>query len=229
VGALAGDGPPVPYHHRWTELNQDEPAQSALSSPLLALAFTSNVDPLLPEQVADARRVLRLRRALTDEGRTAHRGEVVDGQRRVVERFLAGRRARFGLEQGRPLPEAARLAREGRDIFVVVKFMDEAPHLAATLDSLLSQRGVDPGRIVVLIVDNNSTDGSDRIAMRTIATNRTAMRLVYLNQHQPGAGNAARLGVDTCIATVDEMCLLDGRWERLQTATIAVSGRGAVQ
>ncbi|OLB81255.1 MAG: hypothetical protein AUI14_03980 [Actinobacteria bacterium 13_2_20CM_2_71_6] len=212
----------APYHHRWTDLNQDEPPQTALDSPLLALGRCSDVDPLLPEQVADARRVLRLRRALVDEGRDGLRDAVLDGQRRVVERFLAGRRGRFGDGQCQPLADVPALVREGRDVFLVIKFMDEAPHLAATLLSLMNQ-DIDPGRVVILAVDNNSTDGSDVIAKDVIANNPTAVRMLYLNQATPGAGNAARLGVDTCIATVYEMCRVDGRWDRLQTASVAVS------
>lgn len=210
------------YQHKWTDQNQQEPPETALDSPLLDLARTSDVDPLLPEQVADARAVLRTRRSLVETGQEDLVEEVLAGQRRVVERFLAGRRARFGSEQSQPLPDTPTLAREGRDIFVVIKFMDEAPHLDATLRSLL-QQDVDPTRVVILAVDNNSTDGSDAIVKQTIERYRGPVRLVYLNQSTPGAGHAARLGVDTCIATVYAMCEHDGRWERLQTATIAVS------
>src|SRR5699024_6233567 len=32
-----------------------------------------------------------------------------------------------------------------------------------------------------------------------------------------------RLGVDTCLATIHAMCEVDGQWERLQVATVAVS------
>ena len=181
---------------------------------MLELGRSSDVDPLRPEQVADARRVLRRRRS----------GEAVwDDQRRIVERFLAGRRAHFGAEQSRPLADVPAFVHEGRDIFVVVKFMDEGPHLSATLRSLLDQRGIDLGRVVILAVDHNSTDGSDAVVKEAIASNRTAARILYLNQPVPGAGSAARLGVDTCIATVYEMCRVDNRWDRLQSATIAVS------
>ncbi|MEV0408883.1 glycosyltransferase family A protein [Actinoallomurus sp. NPDC050550] len=211
-----------PYHHRWTRLNQDEPPETALESPLLDLGHSSDVDPLLPEQVAEARQVLRLRHALVDEGRTERRETVLAGQRRIVERFLAGRRGYFGDEQSRPLPDVPALVREGRDVFVVVKFMDEAPHLRATLSSLAHQ-DFDMGRVVVLLVDNNSTDGSEAIAKGAATDSPGAARVVYLPQPMAGAGNAARLGVDTAIATVYEMCRHDGQWERLQTATIAVS------
>ncbi|MFB9451729.1 glycosyltransferase family 2 protein [Dactylosporangium vinaceum] len=215
----------LPYQHIWTRPNQDEPAGTAIDSPLLALAFSSDVDPIQAEQVTEARHILRRRRALTEAGGTdpALIAEVLAGQRAIVERFLAGRRAHFGAEQSAPLPDPAQLAREGRDIFLVIKFMDEAPHLAATLHSLTAQRGVDLGRLMIVAVDNNSTDGSGTITEEFIAAYTGPARLYYLRQTTAGAGNAARFGVDTCIATVHAMCEADGDWSRLQTATIAVS------
>lgn len=223
MNVFARKADPGPYHHAWTRQNQDQPPETALHSPLLDLARSSDVDPLLPEQVANARHVLRLRRAVIRGGDPVDAATVLDCQRRIVERFLASRRAYFGEQQSRPLPDAAALAHEGRDIFVVVKFMDEAPHLAATLRSLVNQREIDPGRVLIVTVDNNSADGSDAIAREVATANRTAVRIVNIGQRVPGAGNAARLGVDTCIATIHDMCLADGRWDRLQRATVAVS------
>lgn len=215
------------YHHLWTDLVRDEPPETATESPLLELSRSSDVNPLLPEQIAQARRVLKLRSTPADgadDSADDYKADLIrEGQRRIVERFLAGRRAHYGEEQSRPLDDARALAAEGRDVFIVVKFMDEAPHLAATLHSLLNQQDFDLGRLVVLAVDNNSTDGSGEIVRAAIRDNRSAARLIYLNQSRPGAGNAARLGVDTCIATVYAMCESDGRWERLQHATVAVS------
>jgi hypothetical protein len=213
------------FHREWTDRIQHEPPQTALDSPLLALHNSSDVDPILPEQIRDARRVLTLRREWIAAGRPAgSRAEQLRSvRRRVVERFLAGRRAKFGAEQCQPLDDVAALAREGRDVFLVIKFMDEEPHLAATVHSLLGQRGIDLGRVVIVAVDNNSTDGSDQIVKSLIAANRTPARILYMNQPQPGAGNAARFGVDRCIATVYQMCLLDGAWDRLETAVIGVS------
>jgi len=76
---------------------------------------------------------------------------------------------------------------------------------------------------VIVAVDNNSADGSDEIIRRMAAANRTEARVVCLNQPMPGAGHAARLGVDRVIATIYQMCLHDQRWERLQAAVIGVS------
>ncbi|MGC4792163.1 glycosyltransferase [Micromonospora sp. DT178] len=208
------------FHHTWTDRRRDEPAEVTLRSPLLQLHMTSDVDPLRVEQIERARAVLKLR----DEA-VAGRVDVTavpDAQREVVEAFLAGR-ARFPEAQRRPLTDAARFVAEGRDVFLVIKFMDEAPHIEATLRSLLHQKDVDLGRVVILAVDNNSTDGSDQIVKRISAANDGPVRIIYVNQAQPGAGHAARLGMDTCIATVREMCLIDGDWSRLQRAVIAVS------
>lgn len=55
-----------------------------------------------------------------------------------------------------------------------------APHLAATLHSLLNQQDVDPGRVVIITVDNNSADGSDTIARQAAAANHNGMKVVNL-------------------------------------------------
>ncbi|MEV0006071.1 glycosyltransferase family A protein [Micromonospora sp. NPDC050980] len=210
------------FHQECAHRARSRPVTEALVSPLLDLNRSSPVNPITADQVRDARLVLSTRdRMLAGDGTTM--ADVLALQRTVVERFLAERRAFFGPEECAPLPEADVLAREGRDVFIVIKFMDEAPHIAATLLSLLEQKDVDPGRVVVLGVDNNSTDGSDKIFQRIAAEHTTRMRLVYLNQSTPGAGNAARLGVDRSIATVLAMCEADGDFSRLQTAVVGVS------
>jgi hypothetical protein len=243
--AACRGGADVPrvVHDLWTRRRQHEPPETALGSPLLALHASSDVDPVLPEQIADARSLLRALRSTVAGPRAQTRpgpgrGPVGQGgpvgqagpaesadelRRRIVARFLSGRRGHFGSGQCAPLDEVELFVAEGRDVFVVVKFMDEAPHLAATLHSLLGQRGVDPGRVVIVAADNNSTDGSDRVVAEVSKRNRTAVRVVHLNQSTPGAGNTARLGVDRCIATVYRMCELDGDWSRLHHAVIGVS------
>ena len=202
---------------------QDEPPETALESPLLDLVNTSDVNPILPEQVADARAVLRLRRQHTSSPWDGSASEVVRLQRQIVERYLSGRRAYFGTDQVAPLDGVPGLVDEQRDIFVVIKFMDEAPHIAATVLSLLNQTELDMNRLVIVAVDNQSTDGSDSIMKELVAATDTPVRFIYLNQPVPGAGNAARLGVDRAIATVHAMCLHDNRWDRLQSAIIGVS------
>lgn len=214
------------FHREFTEANRELPAESALRSPLLALHHSSDVNPLAAEQIRGARAVLRHRQRLLDGDSRLDGGaltKLYGLQRSVVSRFLAGRRAYFGEAQVQPLPDVAEMAREGRDVFVVVKFMDEAPHIEATIRSLLNQRGVAPGRVVIVTVDNNSTDGSDEIVRSVASEYRDGVRVIHLRQPTPGAGNAARLGVDGAIATVYAMCEYDGRWDRLQAAVIGVS------
>lgn len=207
--------------------NRARPAQDCLASPLLDLMRTSNVNKIPLEQVEDAHSVLHLRKALL-----AAPGEETDAdgwqrlaqlQRRIVERHLDGRAAYYGPEQCAPLPDAETFAREGRDTFLIIKFMDEAPHIEATLTSLLTQTGVDLNRVVIVAVDNNSTDGSGDIVRATAASVPSAARVVCINQSTPGGGSAARYGVDRSIATIHAMCLSDGQWGRLQSARIAVS------
>lgn len=101
--------------------------------------------------------------------------------------------------------------------------MDEAPHIEGTLTSLLTQTGVDLNRVVIVAVDNNSTDGSGDIVRATAAAVLSAARVVCINQTTPGGGSAARYGVDRSIATIHAMCLSDGQWGRLQSARITVS------
>ncbi|HLJ87840.1 MAG TPA: glycosyltransferase family A protein [Candidatus Angelobacter sp.] len=233
------------FHYAWTQKNQCHPPEAALESPLLALNKTSDVNDIEPEQIADARRVLRLKRELAQASRNAGgspegefslasakeaadrtewiRNEVRVLQRRIVERFLRGRRKYYGEEQCRPFDNAHELALEGRNIFIIIKFMDEAPHIKATLQSLIHQQQLDMGRVVIVTADNNSTDGSDQIVKEVIAANKSKARIIYTNQTTPGGGSAARYGVDRCIATIYEMCLHDSNWDRLQSSYIGVS------
>jgi len=209
----------LPYPEAGAQIAED----SVLDSPLLDLTKSSDVNPITAEQIHEARHVLRLRNELTWSA-AAEMRKVLVIQRQIVERYLEGRRAYFGSGQCEPLGEAPDLAREGRDIFVIVKFMDEAPHIRATLASLLGQRDLDLGRLVILAVDNNSTDGSSLIVKQVRrAAGPTSAQVIYLNQATPGAGNAARLGVDKAISTIYEMCRHDQKWERLQSAVIGVS------
>lgn len=232
------------YHYVWIVENQQHDPHVALQSPLLALNQTSDVNPIKAEQIMDARQVLRWRRSAfgTIQGCTGAKsagdtsdempgqagvlalvGKVQALQKRIVERFLEGRRAYFGAAQSAPLECYRELASEGRDIFIVVKLIDEEPHIATTLHSILNQRAVDLRRIVIVVVDNNSIDGSTHIVNEIIRHNKSSVRILHIVQSMPGGGNAARLGVDRSLATLYEMCCCDGKWERLQDALIGVS------
>ncbi|MBL0885597.1 glycosyltransferase family A protein [Myceligenerans indicum] len=216
----------IRLHSRWTRQQWDEDPALTLAGPLLSLHRTSDVNDIDHEQIRDARAVLAARAGLGTARLTPGDGDawrdIRTTQRRIVERFLAERARYYGDDQVLPFPEAQAMAAEGRDTFVVVKFMDEAPHLEATLDSLLHQ-DYDLSRLVLIAADNNSTDGSTRIVRDVARRGGSAARIIELSQPVPGAGHTARLGVDRAIATVLAMCDADGRWERLQTATVAVS------
>ena len=144
-------------------------------------------------------------------------------QRGIVGRFLDGRRNYFDRSQSEPFDEIEVMVKEGREVFIVVKFMDEAPHIRATLKFLINQKTIDMSRVVIVAIDNNSTDGSDEIVKRIISENTSRARIIYANQSIPGGGNAARFGVDRVIATIYKMCLYDNDWERLERSIIAVS------
>lgn len=242
------------FHREWTQENQKQDPETALNSSLLDLHKTSDVNNIEPNQIRDARHVLRLKQQIASslaeyaklvddikwvelphqsEFREAAkrietqaleaRARIQELQRRIVERFLDGRRNYFGLEQSLPFNEIEAMVNEGREVFLIIKFMDEAPHIEATLKSLLNQQSIDMGQVVIVTVDNNSTDGSDEIVKQVIAENTSKARIIYLNQSTPGGGSAARSGVDRTISTIYEMCLYDNDWERLERSIIAVS------
>ncbi|WP_051242003.1 glycosyltransferase family A protein [Azohydromonas australica] len=215
----------------WNELpmlaNRRRDAQQTLESRLLALMHSSDVNKIPAEQIDDARTVLQLRQALLEQGvqdpRDARWQPVAAVQRRILERHLQGRADYYGAAQCEPFDEAQALLREGRDTFLVIKFMDEGPHIRATLASLLTQTRVDLRRVVIVAANNNSTDGSDRIVAETVAEIASAARVIQVTQTTPGGGSTARYGVDRCLATIHHMCSLDGDWSRLQRARIAVT------
>ena len=232
------------YHYLWTKENQFRDADSALKSPLLALSHTSDVNKIPVQQIIDARTSLRLRAELVQQAAALLRessaerqkdpfrettklqqelARLEDFHRRIIERFLVGRRDYFGPLQCHPFQEVEALVHEDRDVFIIVKFMDEAPHIEATLNSLLCQTGISLARVVIILVDNNSRDGSEQIVRNLIERNPTEARIIYTNQPVPGGGNTARFGVDRTIATIHQMCVLDGNWGRLQWSFIGVS------
>jgi len=214
------------WNHLPTLANRKQTPEAALNSRLLELMHTSNVNKIPPQQLADAQRVLALRETLiasSTESPGAGWDEVIALQRGIVERHLAARAEFYGAEQVQPFAEAAELAAEGRDTFLIIKFMDESPHIRATLASLLTQTRVDLGRVVIVAVDNNSTDGSDRIIQQTIAEIPSRARVIYVNQSVPGGGSAARYGTDRTLATLYRMSELDQDWSRLQSARLAVT------
>ncbi len=209
--------------------NRARPSRECMESELLALAYTSDVNKPDPEQFARAQRALRLRGAAIAEGWDGTSSGLPSASaylalcKQIVDAHLEGRASYFGVEQCKPFDEALSLAVEGRDTFLVIKFMDEEPHLRSTIDSILTQVDIDHGRIVVVGVDNMSTDRSGEIFCDMRDQNTTRIRMIYCRQPTPGGGNAARLGVDRCIATVRAMAEASEDLSILHRARIAVS------
>lgn len=91
---------------------------------------------------------------------------------------------------------------------VVVPFFDSERTLAACIDSLLAQQGVDGG-VEILLVDNGSRDSSPAIAARYPQT-------TVLHEETPGAyaaRNAAlRRALAPVIAFTDADCVADPDW-----------------
>ncbi|CAH2934349.1 MAG: hypothetical protein CPSOU_6532 [uncultured Paraburkholderia sp.] len=205
--------------------NRVRPPGGVLQGSLLSLMHTSSVNKIPAEHIALAQQILIEREELLDcpvpldDSRWRR---IWFLQRQLVQDHLRMRGEYYGLDQVAPLPDAADLAAERRDVFIVVKFMDEEPHIDATMFSILSQ-SMALSRVVLLMVDNNSTDRSAEVVQQRIERNMTAPRIYYLNQAVPGGGSAARLGTDRALATVLRMSEIDEDWSRLQRATMAVS------
>lgn len=206
--------------------NRDRDIQETLDSELLALMHSSDVDNIGHDQIRDARYVLRIREQAVREG-LEHTDEIIKKvavvQRRIIDRHLNARRERFGWDQTSPLEDASELVREDRDTFLIIKYMDEAPHIRATLASLLTQVDVDLGRVVIVAVNNNSTDGSEKIVADTVREINSMARVISINQSIPGGGSAARFGTDRVLATIRRMCEIDNDWTRLQRCRVAVT------
>lgn len=209
--------------------NRSRPVSECLASELLSLAYTSDVSDPNPVQFDRAQRALQLRADALAAGwdggppgpEAAHAYLAVC--REIVDEHLHARAVRFGAEQCAPFEEAPTLGVESRDIFLVIKFMDEEPHIRSTIDSLLTQKHVDLSRVVLVGVDNMSSDRSGEIFREARDTNLSPVRMIYCRQPVSGGGNAARLGVDRCIATVRAMAEMRGDWSLLHRARIAVS------
>ena len=208
-------------------LNRVRSIEKIMSSELLSLAFTSDVNDPNPKQFLSAQQALKEReRALASgwDGRTFDKAKrYLSVCENIVKTHLEERSFYFGKEQCVPFDEYALLAKEGRDIFIIIKFIDEEPHIQSTIDSLLSQAGCDHERIVIIGVDNMSTDRSGQIFREMQNRNTTPIRMIYEQQPTPGGGNAARLGVDKCIATIFAMSQLTGDKTLLHRAYICVS------
>ncbi|MGI2030363.1 hypothetical protein, partial [Endozoicomonas acroporae] len=151
------------------KLNRDSAIDDALKSDLLSLAYTSDVNDPDPAQFERAQHALSIRDTLVEQGLDPASVTDVNDQgflklcEEIVREHLASREDYFGPEQCAPLDGAEDMAGEGRDTFLIIKFMDEEPHIRATLDSLLGQQGIDHNRLVIVAADNKSRDRSAQI------------------------------------------------------------------
>ena len=106
---------------------------------------------------------------------------------------------------GRP---SERQAGEALVVSVIVPFRDSERHLAACLESLAGQEGVDGG-YEVLSVDNGSSDGSAAIAARFPG-------VTLLEEATPGAyaarNSAIRRARAPILAFTDADCAVAGDW-----------------
>ncbi len=209
--------------------NSKRPVEQTLKSELLSLAYSSDVNDPNPEQFKRAVDALHARQCSVNTNSESMDNcirldsDYIKNCRKIVETHLQDRKAYFGVDQCESLPDINKMVLEGRDTFLVIKFMDEQPHIRATLECLLNQDDIDPGRLVIVATDNMSKDSSKDIVREMIASNTTKIRIYLLQQPVSGGGSAARYGVDHCLATIYKMCENDGDWSRLHHARVAVS------
>lgn len=208
--------------------NRERPVSDCLNSELLSLAYSSDVPNPDARQFERAQQALAYRKSALKEGWTVAdeseaKEEYIRLCREIVDEHLAAHEAHFGFEQCAPYEDINELAHEGRDIFLIIKFMDEERHIRSTIESLLTQQDVDLSRVVLIGVDNMSIDSSGETFCQLRDTNTSPVHMIYCQQPTSGGGSAARLGVDRSIATVREIARLTGDWNILHRARIAVS------
>jgi glucosyl-3-phosphoglycerate synthase len=130
---------------------------------------------------------------------------------------------------------SAALPAPRRDLLavVVVPARDEERLIAACIDALCSQRGIDPARWEILLMLSDCTDGTAEIA-RAAARRRDAPDLHCINVAGGGAGGARARGMDIAcrrlevagaddglIATTDGDSRVDPDWLRAQLEAVA--------
>lgn len=98
------------------------------------------------------------------------------------------------------------------DVALVIIAFNEADKIRRTIFSALAQTGA--GQLEVIVVDDGSTDGTDRI-VQSIAMHEDRVRLVRLPSNQ-GRGAARQAGVEAASATylgfVDADIVLPSSW-----------------
>lgn len=208
-------------------VNRNRPLDDMKSSELLSLAYSSDVNNPNPLQYKRAQLALSLRTRAIENGwpkrenlfSTAYKAIA----REILNTHIEARIAYYGHEQCMAFGNPQELVQQKRDIFLVIKFMDEMPHIASTINSLLNQAEVDLSRVVLVGVNNNSSDESAELFAQIQDAYAGPVKIVLLLQTIPGGGHAARFGVDSCLATIQKMCEVSGDWGLLHRARIAVS------
>lgn len=99
-------------------------------------------------------------------------------------------------------------------VSVVVPFFNSERHIAACVESLLSQEDVG-GAFEIIFVNNGSQDGSASVLERYRDRYR---ELILLEEETPGAYAARNTGIRVAqaplIALTDADCVVDGHWLR---------------
>lgn len=93
------------------------------------------------------------------------------------------------------------------EITVIVRARDEAENILATLTSLKDQRGITYGEYQVIVVDNNSTDGTRKIVQEFLEY-YSEFPGRFITEEEVGRGKALQAGFEA--ATTDLVACLDG-------------------
>jgi glycosyltransferase involved in cell wall biosynthesis len=130
--------------------------------------------------------VRRARELIHDDER---RADMVEHNHRLGERHFGPDAARDVLDRLllTPMADQVRLS-------VVLPVYDEAANLPAVLDSLYHQRGIGHDRYEIVVVDNNSTDGSADL-VRAFAAAHPDLAVHVVPEREQGVSCARRTGM----------------------------------
>ncbi|RSM86514.1 glycosyltransferase [Kibdelosporangium aridum] len=140
--------------------------------------------PLLTDDLPDEDFIGQVRNLLTDEEELA---EMAEHNFRLGERDFGTARDLLDRLVLIPMDEKVRLS-------VVLPVYNEAANLPAVLDSLYHQRGLDRSAYEVVLVDNNSTDNTVKIA-KTFAVEHPDLAVHVIPEPEQGVSCARRTGM----------------------------------
>ncbi|MFC3890906.1 glycosyltransferase [Lentzea rhizosphaerae] len=113
----------------------------------------------------------------------------------------------------------------GVRLSVVLPVFDEAANIEDVLLSLRDQQDIDPGSYEIVLVDNNSTDGTVEIARRFAESSPVAVHVI--SEREQGVACARRAGMEFAVrrsrnrkdpgerfylVSADADCRVDSRW-----------------